>query len=107
MTEEPDDSLNDLFEVLSHEYRRYILWALANPDGRTEEGIDTSRFMSSENEPDILQLELRHNHFPKLDDYGLVDWDPETETLRRGPRFEEAEPFLELIDDDGDAMSQE
>jgi len=101
------DSLNELFDVLSHEYRRHILWVLADPDGRTNGPIDTSRFMGPGNEPDILRLELRHNHFPKLDDCGLVDWDPEAETLSRGPRFEEIEPFLEVIDGDREATSRE
>lgn len=101
------DSLNDLFEVLSHEYRRYVLWVLADPDNRAGEAIDTTQFTGPDGEPDILQLELRHNHFPKLDDYGLVDWDPDAETLSRGPRFEEVEPFLEVIDDDSDETSGE
>lgn len=99
MTEEPNDSLNDLFEVLSHEYRRYILWVLAKPDDRADAVIDTTQFTGPGGEPDILYLELIHNHLPKLDDYDLVDWNPETETLRRGPRFEEIEPFLDVMED--------
>ena len=91
-------SLDELFELLSHEYRRYVLWALADPDGRTDEPIRTTLF-AGDDEPDILRIELRHNHLPKLDDAGLVDWDPKAETLERGPRFEEIEPFLELLDD--------
>jgi hypothetical protein len=93
-----DNSLDELFELLSHEYRRYILWTLADPDGRTDEPIRTTLF-PGDDEPDILRIELRHNHLPKLDDAGLVDWDPEAETLERGPRFEEIEPFLDLMDD--------
>jgi hypothetical protein len=100
MRNRDDDSLDELFELLSHEYRRYILWALADPDGRTDEPIGTTLF-AGDDEPDILRLELRHNHLPKLDDAGLVDWDPETETLARGPRFEEIEPFLEMISERG------
>lgn len=106
MTEEADDrrtqSPDDLFEVLSHGYRRCILRTLANPDRRTAEGIGAILRSEEEGEPDILELELRHNHLPKLDDYGLVDWDPETETLARGPRFGEVEPFLDIVDENRD-----
>jgi len=102
MTEEADESLNELFEILSHEYRRYILWVLANPDRRTEGGLGTILSIEDDEEPDILELELRHNHLPKLDDCGLVDWDPSTETLTRGPRFAEIEPFLDVVDEDRD-----
>ena len=40
---------------------------------------------------------LRHVHLPKLDESDLVDWDPEAETVARGPRYAEAEAFLELL----------
>jgi hypothetical protein len=91
-------SLNELFEVLSDEYRRYVLWTLADPDRRIDDGLGTT-LAAGDGEPDLLELELRHNHLPKLDEYGLVDWDPETETLARGPRFEEVEPFLDVVDE--------
>lgn len=98
MRDSDDGSLDELFELLSHEYRRYVLWTLADPDGRTDEPIRMTLF-AEDDEPDILRIELRHNHLPRLDDAELVDWDPETETLARGPRFEEIEPFLDLMDD--------
>jgi hypothetical protein len=37
-----------------------------------------------------------------LDDCGLVDWDAEAKRLARGPRFEEIEPFLEVVDENRD-----
>jgi hypothetical protein len=97
-----NDSLNELFEILSHEYRRYVLWVLADPDRRTEDGLGTILRSEGDEEPDVLELELRHNHLPKLDDYGLVDWNPSAETLTRGPRFAEIEPFLDVLDEDRD-----
>ncbi|WP_049935474.1 DUF7344 domain-containing protein [Haloplanus natans] len=106
MTEESDeganDSLNELFEILSHEYRRYILWVLADPERRTEGGLGAILRTEDGEEPDLLELELRHNHLPKLDDYDLVDWDPSTETLTRGSRFAEVEPFLDVVDESRD-----
>jgi DNA-binding HxlR family transcriptional regulator len=95
-----DEPLNEVFEVLSHEYRRYILWALTDPERRPGDAVEAIHFADFDGEPDILHLQLRHRHLPKLDDYGFVDWDPETGTLTRGPRFEEIEPFLDMVGDE-------
>jgi hypothetical protein len=99
--ERGNESLNELFDVLSHEYRRSILRSLASPE-RTDHGVGTILHSVEDGEPDILELELRHNHLPKLDDCGLVDWDAEAKRLARGPRFEEIEPFLEVVDENRD-----
>jgi len=99
-------SLSELFEILSHEYRRYVLWVLADLDRRPDESVDTTRVLRCEGEPDILRIELVHNHLPQLDDYGFVDWDQETETLRRGPRFDEVKPFIDLMNENRDEIPQ-
>lgn len=50
-----------------------------------------------------LEIDLYYNHLPKLDDMGFIEWDPERDTVDRGPRFEEVQPLLELLDErDGD-----
>ena len=50
-------------------------------------------------EPDVLRIQLVHNHFPKLDSLGFVDWNPQTQELTQGPRFGEIEPFLRLMNE--------
>lgn len=40
---------------------------------------------------------LRHLHLPVLEERGFVRWDRENHRVTRGPRFEELEPFLELL----------
>ena len=104
--ERTGESLNELFDALSHQYRRYVLWALANPDRPPDDSVGTSQFVPSGAEPDVLQIELVHTHFPKLDDRGFVDWDPEAETLARGPRFDEIAPFIELMNENRDEIPQ-
>jgi len=98
--------LSELFEILSHEYRRRILLELAHLDTRADAQVETARFTEFDDEPDVLRLSLCHNHFPKLDDHGFVDWDPEAETLTRGPRFGEIEPFLALMSEHENTIPQ-
>jgi len=40
---------------------------------------------------------MYHVHLPKLDDIGVVDWDREADTIRRGPNFAETEPILDVL----------
>lgn len=50
-----------------------------------------------------FEIDLYHNHLPKFDDMGFIEWDPERDTVDRVPRFEEVQPLLELLDErDGD-----
>lgn len=39
--------------------------------------------------PAEVETELREVHLPKLEAAGFIDWDPETGTIEKGPRFEE------------------
>ena len=108
--EKKDDngsSLSDLFEALSHEYRRRVLIAVAQQNPQDEDEI-VSEATDDDHEDDEaleqLQLELYHAHLPKLDEAGFIDWDRESETITRGPRFEEIEPLLKLIHEHQDEL---
>lgn len=43
--------------------------------------------------------ECHHVHFPKLEDGGFVEWDREQNCITPQPRFEELQPFLDLLED--------
>lgn len=96
---EIDESVDELFDALSHPIRRHVLLSLANPDSLAvgkEVSYSTSEEGDDDSDPDLLALELRHRHFTLLDDYGFVEWDPETETLARGARFDDVVPLFEF-----------
>ncbi|WP_049925243.1 DUF7344 domain-containing protein [Halopiger goleimassiliensis] len=93
---------DDLFDALAAVHRRRILVGLLehNPRQLSEQVERDSILGRSE----IDEVRLRHEHAPKLDDCGFIEWDREAGRLTRGPRFEEIEPALRLLDDNRDRL---
>jgi hypothetical protein len=91
-----DDCLTAVFEALSHPHRRHILLALTD-DSSAAVIQDPFDIVITDVDPDILVIQLYHNHLPKLDDFGFIDWDQGSETVTRGDRFGDIEPLLELL----------
>lgn len=48
-------------------------------------------------EPDILKTRLYHSHLPNLAEKGYIEWDADSELIRRGPHFDHIEPLLDLL----------
>lgn len=44
-------------------------------------------------------VQLRHVHLPKLESYGIVEWFPERNEIRRDAAYEEIEPLLSILDE--------
>jgi len=97
------DPLERAFDALRDPVRRHILAKLvggsAPTDGRAiVESIDDG----SRDVPEI-RIELLHVQLPKLDRLGYIEWVP-GDAVRRGPRFEEIEPVIELLVGHEDAL---
>lgn len=88
--------LDELFEVLSHPHRRRILTSLNDRNPREEDEFILSELVT-EDEIEEESTGFFHNHLPKLDEAGFIDWDRERHVVRRGPRFTEIEPLIELM----------
>jgi hypothetical protein len=78
-----------VMRALSEWRRRQILDAL-----RDEERIDP--FPDDERERTI---QLHHVHLPLLEEHGLVAWNRETGSVRRGSEFDAVEPVLTALDE--------
>lgn len=55
-------------------------------------------------ESDLEQVkqDLRRAQLPALAKQGFIEWDPVTQTVRRGPNFDEVAPIIkELLEREG------
>jgi len=89
-------TLDELFEVLSKPPRRRILTALAAANPTNEAEFVPRDFTGDERGEDIL-MRLHHTHLPKLDEAGFIEWNPDSKTITRGPRFDEIAPLVKLL----------
>lgn len=81
--------------ILRSRKRRLVLYLL-----KTEGDLDVSDIVHHEsNEVVEHEVELFHNHLPKLERSGHIEWRRDADTVSKGPRFGEIEPFLELLVD--------
>lgn len=81
-------------DLLSKYERRVILRQLQTTD--TIELSDIVR-LDDRCSP-RAKTELAHNHLPRLNAEGYINWDRNTGTIRRGDRFNQITPILELLE---------
>lgn len=108
MTERAESAgsgLDTMLDVLASRYRRRVLVALLehNPQDDDDPQVPDDVHLESE-DLDQLMIQMSHTHLPKLADSGFIVWDRETNTVRKGPRFEEIRPLLELMDAHADEL---
>lgn len=89
-------SFDDILAALAHVQRRKLLVALLdhNPQDDTPVFIADDK---SDLDPIERLVEMRHNHLPKLADYGFIEWDKDVNEVSKGPNFDEIKPILELL----------
>lgn len=89
-------TLNEQMDALVSMERRELLYELQKrpQDSDILENLEPANGESTETE---FEIEMHHVHLPKLEQYGFVDWEPESDTVRRGPRFDDLEPMLDTL----------
>lgn len=103
-TSEDEVTLNTVFSVLSHPARRRILMEIHGPPSQSVDRFELEDFVECDGSRERPAVELYHNHLPKLDTTGFVDWDDETNTVARGPRYEEIRPALAVLQANRDEL---
>jgi len=102
-----------LFSLLADDCRRQVLFLLCQKESvkvpralRTRSGtkpeqprtdVSSTATRSTDQSSDDLMVELYHNHLPKLEAEGVIRWDRETNTVARGPQFDDVELALQTI----------
>lgn len=99
-----DRSSPDLaFRALADSYRRRLLVALLEENSQAEiPSLDVVDVGDSP--PEILRLEIHHQHLPLLEDLGIITWNRTDHTVSEGPNFDEIRPLVELIDEHRDEL---
>lgn len=86
--------IDSMMEALRSQERRLVLLHLLN--GARENSVeDLERTMTDEN----AGTKLYHTYLPKLEQADYIEWDPDSNTVSRGPKFHEVEPLVQLLAD--------
>lgn len=97
-------NLSQLFTALRHEHRRQILTFLADADAREKAELILADLQPEGADPEWFKPALHHQHLPILEEAGYIEWDRETNRIRRGPAFEDISPVIELLRSNQDKL---
>lgn len=95
-----------VFDLLSYHQRRLVIEFLAT-EAETVDIDVVATEVASHIDPqtaeriDAIRASLHHQHLPKLDDAGVLDYDSPTGTVRADPQITALRPYLELARDEG------
>lgn len=90
---------SEVFGALSHSYRREILTGLYRREESEQTSVPVDELVSTNQGHGRIDVELYHNHLPRLADAGFIRWDDGWDVVRRGPRFDDAASIIELMVD--------
>lgn len=91
--------MDELLEAFCRRRRRHVLLGLWN--GEVEDQADVR---PRGDDPREAELALIHNHLPRLEKGGFIEWDRDSGTISKGPDFDTIEPLLRLIVDHADEL---
>ena len=87
--------VDDLIRALLGGERRYVLARLRSEPPAAAVDSDELTMNGGRDE----RIRLRHSLLPVLVEADLVRWDRERDVVSRGPEFDAALPFLDLIEE--------
>jgi hypothetical protein len=100
--------LDTALDALANKYRRRVLVALLEHNPQQDDDPQVPDDVSVESdELDRLLIQMRHSHLPKLAESGFIEWDQETNRIRKGPQFDDIRPLLELMQAHADELPED
>lgn len=91
-------------ELFANRHRRQLFLALAELDSHDADSIRLEEVLVDPDNQEGVLIMMHHTHLPKLEEYGIIDWEVGSDTVRRGPRFDEVESLVELLRSNGDTL---
>lgn len=91
--------MDRIVNVLRNRQRRRTLMGLAA--GRVSATTDV--MMRGTNVEEV-ESDLEQTHLPMLEEEGYIVWDRESGEISKGPRFDEIEPVLKLLEEHADEL---
>lgn len=97
--------MDTVLNVLEKRYRRRLLVALLehNPQVADNPQISSDTESATEN-LETLTILTWHKHLPKLEESEFIEWDRDTNSIQKGPQFDEIQPLLELLQNHADEL---
>ena len=89
--------VDEIIRALAGEERRHVLARLRSEHPAAS--VDSGELTVNGGEDE--RIRLHHSRLPMLADAGLITWDRERGVVGRGPAFDAALPFLDLIEEQG------
>lgn len=102
------DRQDELFDVLSHSHRRFILQYLQTADTPLPVDEVTAGIVAwkntlvsadqvGESKAALVEISLLHSHLPKMAETGFIRYDKTRQTVTLGDRTEEVRAHLQAI----------
>lgn len=98
---DPSNRVTSVMDALCHKYRRRILYELQYAPSDTIDpfAVVTDYFSHDTDNPDQhVRISLHHNHLPKLANYRIIGWTQGEQTITKGERFSDVEPFIKTLE---------
>ena len=98
-------SVDTILNVLENQYRRRVLITLLehNPQDADDLKIPSDSELADE-DLETLRIYMTHTHLPKLEESGFIEGNRDTNSIRKGPNFDEIRPLLELLQNHADEL---
>jgi len=93
--------IDDHFDALADEQRREVLLAILDKNPRDDRSVTTT---VRANEERSRATKLHHVHLPKLEEYGLIDWNRGRHEITKGPLFDQIRPLLVFLEENQDEL---
>lgn len=95
--------MDEIFEALANVYPRRLLITLLDQNPQGEKVYVPEAIHAGEKTIENIKLECYHFHLPRLEESGFIRWE-EIQWVMKGPRFDEIQPVLELLQNNSDDL---